>query len=123
MDYLFLLGGSIVIITCFYFIVAPFFSGEGNTLAAVDGNELELPLEMIYATVNELEMDFLMKKISEDDFQTLKKRYQLLAADYMKMGNKGITDESKSKAEADEIEREILAELNKLRKQKGRIKE
>lgn len=122
MDYIYLLIGSVIVISCFYFIVAPFFSNEEKTVAFAEGNDAEMPVEMIYEAVNELEMDFLMKKISKEDFETMKKRYHALAAGYLKTDSSGKNSQSnKNKNNTDdETEREILKELNKLRKQKGR---
>lgn len=122
MDYIYLLVGCVIVISCFYFIVAPFFSNEGKTAVFSEENEAEMPVEMIYAAVNELEMDFLMKKISKEDFEAMKKRYQALAAGYLKTESNGKSTQPKRKSANDETEREIIKELNKLRKQKGRVK-
>lgn len=121
MDYLYLLIGAAIVISCFYFIIAPFFTSEEKSFAYAGGNESELPLEMIYETVNELEMDYLMKKISKEDFESMKKRYQALAASYLSQENNIKKTHSKNQPINDEMEREILKELSKLRKQKGRV--
>ncbi|MFO1444238.1 hypothetical protein KDN24_13685 [Bacillus sp. Bva_UNVM-123] len=121
MDYLYLILGAIIVISCFYFIIAPFFNSGGKALAYADGNDGELPLEMIYEAVNELEMDYLMKKISKDDFESMKKRYQALAAGYLTHDNQVKANHPRKETIDDETEREILKELSKLRKQKGRV--
>ncbi|QED49031.1 hypothetical protein [Cytobacillus dafuensis] len=119
MDYVFLIVGSAIVISCIYFIISPFFNNEKMVLA--EGNEEEMPLEMIYAAVNELEMDYLMKKITKEDFESMKNRYQSLAASYMKIESNERSSHSKGNKTNDVIEREILKELNKLRKQKGQM--
>jgi len=121
MDYLYLIIGAIVVICCFYFIIAPFFSGRGETVANAEGKEGDLPLEMIYEAVNELEMDYLMKKISKEDFEAMKKRYQAMASGYLTQETNTKSSHSKKEAIDDKAEREILKELNKLRKQNGRV--
>lgn len=121
MDYLYLFIGAAIVISCFYFIIAPFFTSEEKSVAYAQGNDSEMPLEMIYETVNELEMDYLMKKISKEDFESMKKRYQALAAGYLKQESDIKTNQSRKQPIDDETEREILKELNKLRKQKGRV--
>jgi hypothetical protein len=125
MDYVFLIIGSLVIITCFYFIISPFFfSGESQT-AGTEAEGKKLTLEQVYSAVNELEMDFLMKKITRDDFEKMKENYQLLAADLLKeetdtlKQGKTKLPKGKAKMQADEAEEEILRELKKLRQQKG----
>lgn len=123
MDYLFLIIGSLVIITCFYFIISPFFSSGEMPAGEMDTEGEKLTLEQVYSAVNELEMDFLMKKITREDFEKLKEDYQLLAAEMLKKERQGHMakhlPESKKKIKDAEAEAEILRELKKLRQQKG----
>ena len=123
MDYLFLIIGSLVIITCFYFIISPFFSSGEVPAAEMETEGDKLTLEQVYSAVNELEMDFLMKKITREDFEKMKEDYQLLAAEMLKeeaQGRKGKhLSETKKKIKDAEAEAEILRELKKLRQQKG----
>lgn len=118
MDYVFLIAGSIMIITCFYFIVSPFFTKNDEQTAEVGQGEETMSLDQVYGAVNELEMDFLMKKITREDFDKLKEQYQLLAAELLKKDTK-VPKTEKSKKQSDEAEDEILRELRKLREQKG----
>ncbi|WP_102274192.1 hypothetical protein [Cytobacillus massiliigabonensis] len=118
MDYIFLLLGSVIIITCFYFIVSPFFNRGGESYSNSGETEAEMPLEMIYAAVNELEMDFLMKKLIQDDFERMKKQYHTLAASYLKSETKQNRSQPKGNRDLDIVDREILKELNKIRKTK-----
>jgi hypothetical protein len=123
MDYLFLIIGSLVIITCFYFIISPFFSSGEMPAERMEADGEKLTLEQVYSAVNELEMDFLMKKITREDFEKLKEDYQLLAAEMLKEETQGRKakhlPESKKKIKDAEAEAEILRELKKLRQQKG----
>ncbi|TCJ04556.1 hypothetical protein [Cytobacillus praedii] len=117
MDYIFLLLGSMIVITCFYFIVSPFFNRSGENDSHSEEKGAEMPLEMIYAAVNELEMDFLMKKLTKDDFEAMKTQYHTLAASYLKPEK--VQNKNQPKGNVDKADREILKELNKIRKQKG----
>ncbi|GAM15177.1 hypothetical protein [Mesobacillus selenatarsenatis] len=126
MDYLFLIIGSLVIITCFYFIISPFFSSGEMPAGEMETEGEKLTLEQVYSAVNELEMDFLMKKITSEDFEKLKEDYQLLAAEMLKDETEGLKlgkakhlPEGKKKIKDVEAEAEILRELKKLRQQKG----
>ncbi len=121
MDYLYLFIGAAIVISCFYFIVAPFFTSEEIPVAYGEGDDNKLSLEMIYETVNELEMDYLMKKISKEDFESTKKRYQVLAASFLKEESDMKTTHLKKQPIGDEIEQEILRELGELRQQQGRM--
>ena len=106
-----------MIITCFYFIVSPFLSKNEEQAAGADQGEEKMSLDEVYGAVNELEMDFLMKKINARDFEKLKEQYQLLAAELLKKETK-VSKTEKSKKQSDEAEDEILRELRKLREQK-----
>lgn len=124
MDYVFLIIGSLVIITCFYFIISPFFSAGEVPAAGVETESEKLTLEQVYSAVNELEMDFLMKKITREDFEKLKESYQLLGAEMLKEETDGLKQGKakhlpKKKIRDAEAEAEILRELKKLRQQKG----
>ena len=123
MDYLFLIIGSLVIITCFYFIISPFFSSGEMPAGEMETEGEKLTLEQVYSAVNELEMDFLMKKITREDFEKLKEDYQLLAAEMLKKERQGHMAKhlpgSKKKIKDAEAEAEILRELKKLRQEKG----
>ena len=46
-------------------------------------DQITLQKEATYATIKELEFDFNMGKLSEEDFETLKKQYTLDALRYM----------------------------------------
>ncbi|WLR55992.1 hypothetical protein LC048_03215 [Mesobacillus subterraneus] len=82
----------------------------------------KLTLEQVYSAVNELEMDFLMKKITREDFEKLKEDYQLLAVEMLKEEAQGRKakhlQKNKKKIKDAEAEAEILKELKKLRQQK-----
>ncbi|MBT2662239.1 hypothetical protein [Bacillus sp. ISL-45] len=126
MDYVFLIIGTLVIITCFYFIISPFFSAGEVPASGVETESEKLTLEQVYSAVNELEMDFLMKKITREDFEKLKENYHLLAAEMLKEETEGLKQgkskqlpESKKKKKDAEAEADILRELKKLRQQKG----
>ncbi|WP_079510141.1 hypothetical protein [Mesobacillus jeotgali] len=125
MEYVFLIIGSLVIITCFYFIISPFFSSAEVRNEGLEADGERLTLEQVYSAVNELEMDFLMKKITREDFEKMKEDYHLLAAEMLKEETKLLTSgkktlpKGKAKLKADEAEEEIFRELKKLRQQKG----
>ncbi|WP_226085540.1 hypothetical protein [Mesobacillus sp. S13] len=123
MDYVFLIIGSLVIITCFYFIISPFFTAGEISAAGPETEGEKLTIEQVYSAVNELEMDFLMKKITREDFEKLKENYQLLAAEMVKEETQGRKmehlPENKKKIKDAEAEAEILRELKMLRQQKG----
>ncbi len=114
MDYWFLIIGSIVTITCFYFIGSPFYHSKRYPTANEQKQQDFVSVDMIYSAINELEMDFLMKKIPEVDFQEMKQRYQIMVADYFKLEDQPL-DKHKETADYSNIDHEILLELNNIR--------
>lgn len=117
MDYIFLFLCSIIILTCFYLVAAPFFSKE--EVSSDNSIREEVSLESVYRAVNELEMDFLMKKMEEKDYLQLKEQYQLLTANLMKKGHQH-TKKKSGLDDSDQAELEIMKELQILRKFGGR---
>lgn len=118
MEYIYLIASSVIILTCFYFIIIPFFQVKTETAGTYVMEEEHLTLEDVYSAVNELEMDYLMKKVAEQDFNQLKDKYQMLAAKLMNQEVKMVTTTVKKIDESSELE--IYRELEKMRKGKGR---
>lgn len=105
MNFVYLIICSIMVLICFYFIISPFFGPKEKIEFSKTNQENSITLDAIYATVNEMEMDLLMKKMAEEDFHRLKQQYQFLASEIMK----------KEKKEKTKIEMEIMKELQKIR--------
>ncbi|MCM3587953.1 hypothetical protein M3182_19695 [Mesobacillus maritimus] len=120
MDFIYLIVGSAIILTCFYFVVSPFFSRNEGRSSETDSWESTLTLDSVYSAVNELEMDYLMKKIKEKDFLQLKEQYQMIATELVKQEGKPKRETNNNVSQAEEAELELLRELQKLRKKKGR---
>lgn len=118
MDYVFLIVSAAIIVTCLYFIVSPFFTSKREGANGVREENEMTSLEAVYATVNELEMDYLMKKIKEEDFKALKEKYQSLAIELMNREKKSMTRKS-DRNKTEKAELEILDEIRKLRSGKG----
>ncbi len=98
-------------------MAAPFFKREVAISQSLIDQEQEMSIELIYAAVNELEMDYLMKKITQADFQEMKQRYQIMAAEYLSMEEKQVRNEL---VEAPYLDEDIILELQEIRKKKGR---
>ncbi len=117
MEFVYLLIGCAIILTCFYFIVTPFFSANQAEDTRGENKEGTVTIDSVYGAVNELEMDYLMKKIQEKDFIQLKEQYQLLAAELLKQESKPKV-KAKQDRKLEEAELDLLRDLQKLRKRK-----
>lgn len=112
MDYLYLFLGIVVILTCFYFVISPFFHPGGATTA---DEAVKEPLEDLYRfLMNDLEMDLLMKKVTTEDYAALKRNYDLLAAQVMKESGH-VHQQSGQKETPIQVDEEIWRELEKMR--------
>ncbi|MGE5576854.1 MAG: hypothetical protein ACM3TT_06645 [Syntrophothermus sp.] len=61
--------------------------------------------DAVFKELNEIEFDYQMKKLSDDDYNLLKDRYTRMAVSILK------EEEESEKQAMDEVEREIEAEL------------
>jgi len=78
-------------------------------LVLTEGDPRELEKEKVFTTLNDIEYDYQMKKLSESDYQELKNRYSKRAIEFMKEEEElGLYGENNVEAEA---EAEIEAEL------------
>lgn len=87
-------------------------------------SDLEKDKEAIFTTLNEIEFDYRMKKLAEEDYQILKEKYQRLAVQVLKeeethqVGALTREEEDRatvSKVSKADVEAEIEAELEALK--------
>lgn len=117
---------------CLYLVIEPLLKPKVATKkveAEVDFEEISL--QNVYATLNELEMDYNMQKLNDEDYSKLKNEYEKFAAELIdkeKQGEAKTKGKAKASKNADQdqtkeieaqIEAEIEAELAKLREERG----
>ncbi|MBB5174801.1 hypothetical protein [Texcoconibacillus texcoconensis] len=108
------IASILIIALCLYFILVPFFlTNKKLDTVSIEDDTDQLTIEEVYATLNELEMEYNMKKLTDHEYKTLKKKYQRLAAKMMKEEGPF----SQGPSANDEIEQEI-EELKKIREGK-----
>ncbi len=87
-------------------------------------SDLEKDKEAVFTTLNEIEFDFQMKKLSEEDYQILKEKHQRLAVQILKEEEaqqvNALAREEEGRAVVSEarkadVEAEIEAELEALK--------
>ncbi|MDA8235250.1 MAG: hypothetical protein M0Z31_10700 [Clostridia bacterium] len=94
--------------------------------ALVDGADylLTKDKESVMSTINEIEFDYQMNKLAEDDYRILKDKYKLMALNILKeeedeaLETVDIVNKGKKARVEDEIEQEIEAELARQKSQK-----
>ncbi|OIJ17581.1 hypothetical protein BKP37_03590 [Anaerobacillus alkalilacustris] len=104
---------------CLYIVITPLLRPkvELEAVKIVDDMD-DISLKNIYATLNELEMDYHMQKLSEEDYSRLKVEYEKLAAEFIAKENRDKTTTNTNESVVKDIEAEIEEELAKLRKER-----
>jgi cytochrome c-type biogenesis protein CcmI len=110
-----------VIIVAFslYLVISPLLRKNNTKLSVeIKDDTDEISLQSLYATLNELEMDYNMQKLSEEDYQKLKAQYERHASELLENQKKKESKTGNGSFVKD-IEVEIEEELAKLRKERG----
>jgi Fe2+ or Zn2+ uptake regulation protein len=112
----------LILAFCLYLVITPLLKPKQKTVQVKDIEEEfdGITLPSVYATLNELEMDYNMKKLSDEDYQRLKSEYEHLAAELIaKEKRKDEKTDKNHQNLVKDIESEIEEELAKLRKERG----
>lgn len=121
----------LIIGLCTFLVAQPFFFNKRHwTTDEIKDDLDELSKENIFATINELEMEYNMGKLPKEDFEKLKKHYENLAAQKMReesMSNTEIVEKQSKEILNEsividkELEEEIEREIRLMRqKRKGK---
>ena len=108
-----------------YWILKPLLQGNGHKIGYSPSpddirEQLNYKKDDAYATIRDLEFDLNMGKLSEEDFQTLKKQYMQKAAVYMQeIDNLKLLKDEKLTFPDKDIEEEIEQEVASIRLQKS----
>ena len=105
----------ILVAASLYLVVAPLMSGK---VPFSSGFKKEQPSkealkEVVFTTLNELELEYQMGKVTEEDYEVLKRKHEKEAAELMEIKeiSAGMNNEEIDAAMMDEIEKEIKEEL------------
>lgn len=116
--------GLLVVLVALYFIAAPYLEEENELIvmaaAPQDENVIEKQKESIFTTLNELEFDYRMKKISDEDYKILKNKYKSQAVTVLKSEEEldGLLGKKQARIDsntAKQFEDEIEAQVAELR--------
>lgn len=113
----------LIVAFCLYLVVTPLLKKrEVSTAIELKDDTDEIQLKNIYATLNELEMDFHMQKLSEEDYKRSKAQYEKVAAEILEEEKEKEKKPFQNVQGLTDIEKEIEEELAKLRKERGEVK-
>jgi hypothetical protein len=104
---------------CLFLVLAPFFSWDSYLSFANKGQDSATNKEMLLSTLNELEFEYKMDKISHADYKNLKKQYEAQVVNIMKDEEEQMTSQIVDKDLMAEIESEIEASMKNYQNKKG----
>jgi hypothetical protein len=107
-----------LVLVCLFLVLAPFFSWDSYLSFANKGQDSASNKEVLLSTLNELEFEYKMDKISHADYKNLKKQYESLVVSIMKEEDQ-IMSQSVDKDLMAEIESEIEATMKSHKNNKG----
>jgi len=110
---------AILVLVCLFLVAAPYFNWNG---LFNEQTVEEIPVsskEVLLTTLNELEFEHKMNKLSDTDYYHLKKQYEIQVTKIMKEEERSSSAKINDDLMA-EVEREIEEATRNYRKQKGK---
>ncbi|MFJ5757966.1 hypothetical protein ACIQAA_02200 [Neobacillus sp. NPDC093182] len=108
-----------LVLICLFLVLAPFFSWDSYLSFVNKGQDSATNKEMLLSTLNELEFEYKMDKISHADYKNLKKQYEAQVVSIMKDEEEQMTSQTVDKDLMAEIESEIEALMKSYQTKKG----
>lgn len=109
---------AVLVLSCLFLVLAPFFKWDNYLSYAEGKQETVSEKEALLTTLNEIEFEYKMGKLSEIDFKNLKKQYETEVSKILKSEDRSVKTNVNSSVMAD-VEKEIEAALNAKRGKKG----
>ncbi|MBY0145626.1 hypothetical protein [Neobacillus niacini] len=107
-----------LVLICLFLVLAPFFSWDSYISFAYKGQDSASNKEVLLSTLNELEFEYKMDKISHADYKNLKKQYESQVVSIMKDEEDQVSSQTVDKDLMAEIESEIKAAMKSQKNKK-----
>jgi hypothetical protein len=110
-------------LVCLFLLLAPLFKWDHLPYLhdGTKGQDLATMKEALLTTLNEIEFEYKMDKISHADYKHLKKQYEKEVASIMKEEEQSLEPSVDHELMA-EVEKEIEAQMQSYKKKKGEEK-
>src|SRR3954467_3825189 len=95
---------------CLFLIIAPFFKWDTFIQFSSKDQDITATKEALLTTLNEIEFEYKMDKISHADYKNLKRQYEIEVAKIMKEEDQFV-DTCVDKDLMAEVEKEIEAQM------------
>jgi hypothetical protein len=109
---------TILALACLFLILSPLFKWDAYLQVVSKGEDIGATKEALLTTLNEIEFEYKMDKISQADYKNLKKQYETEVAIIMKEEEQQMQT-NVDKDLMDEVEKEIEAQMNTYKNKKG----
>ncbi|WP_251551335.1 hypothetical protein [Neobacillus muris] len=110
-----------LVLVCLFLILSPMFKWDTYFHFRPGSQDLSATKESLLTTLNELEFEYKMDKISHTDYKNLKKQYEVEIANILQEEEQ-LQTVSIDQELMDEVEKEIEEQMKSYRKQKGDVK-
>jgi hypothetical protein len=114
-----MIASAVLVLVCMYLIISPFFKNELNLFQPVIDLRAHDHKAALMTTLNEIEFEHKMHKISDEDYKKLKKQYEVLLSDLIK-DNQQLDQKEVDHDLLKEVEEEIEIELRRRKEEQGR---
>ena len=109
---------TILALACLFLILSPLFKWDTYLQVSSKGQDIGASKEALLTTLNEIEFEYKMDKISHADYKVLKKQYETEVASLMKE-EELLVETNIDKDLMDEVEKEIEAQMKTYKNKKG----
>ena len=109
---------AILALACLFLILSPLFKWDAYLQFNTKDQDFLATKESLLTTINELEFEYKMDKISHADYKNLKKQYEDQVAIIMKEEEQ-LIDTQVDKDLMAEVEKEIEAQMKSYKGKKG----
>lgn len=105
-------------LVCLFLLLAPLFKWDTYLQGNVHHQDLVSTKEALLTTLNEIEFEYKMDKISHADYKNLKRQYEIEVAKIMKEEEQQV-DSGVDQDLLKEVEKEIEAQMKSYKNKKG----
>ena len=105
-------------LTCLFLILSPLFKWDAYITTSTKTQDIATTKEALLTTLNEIEFEYKMDKISHTDYKVLKRQYETEVASIMKEEEQ-LIDKSVDVDLMAEVEKEIEGQMQSYKNKKG----
>jgi hypothetical protein len=110
---------AVLILGCLFLAISPLFKWDSYLKLSANVEDLVQTKETLLSTLNEIEFEYKMDKISQVDYKNLKRQYEEQIAVLMKEEEEELTKKPIDKDIMAEVEQEIAAAIKSHGAKKG----